>query len=149
MTLLIIGGLLIIAILAILGAVFLSVSDQRTAKAQTNSSVTMNSQSTTPVVQQSLAASRTTERSTPLRQNLPSAAERPLSTTGGDQQQFALNGQFHELAVELQTLYQHAWELERRLRTLAEVAERIEETHNNQIASEEEFQAQPSADGTV
>ncbi|HYX48704.1 MAG TPA: hypothetical protein VE843_03125 [Ktedonobacteraceae bacterium] len=149
MTLLIIGGLLIIAILAILGAVFLSVSDQRTAKAQTNSSVTMNSQSTTPVVQQSLAASRTTERSTPLRQNLPSAAERPLSTTGGDQQHFALNGQFHELAVELQTLYQHAWELERRLRTLAEVAERIEETHNNQIATEEEFQAQPSADGTV
>ena len=48
-------------------------------------------------------------------------------------QQYALNGQFHELTVELQTLYQHAWELERRLRTLAEVADRIEKTQNNQI----------------
>jgi hypothetical protein len=148
-TLLIIGGLLIVAILAILGAIFLSVSDQRTAKAQTNGSVVMNSQSTTPLVEQSLSTSRTTERSMPTRQNLPPAAERPLSATGGGQQQYALNGQFHELAVELHTLYQHAWELERRLRMLSEVAERIEKTQNNQIGTEEELPAQSSADGTL
>lgn len=148
MTLLIIGGLLIVAILAILGAIFLSVSDQRTAKTQTNGSVSINPQSTTSLVEQSPVASRATERSTPLRQNLPPAADRSLSTTGSGQQQYALNGQFHELTVELQTLYQHAWELERRLRTLAEVADRIEKTNNNQIGTEEGIHAQPSADNT-
>ena len=148
MTLLIIGGLLIVALLAILGAVFLSVSEQRADKARTNSSVTVSSSSATPLVEQSSAASRVTERTTPLRQNLPPTAERPFSPTGGDQQQYALNGQFHELAVELQTLYQHAWELERRLRTLAEVADRIEKTNSNQIGIEEEIHSQPSADST-
>ncbi len=148
MTLLIIGGLLIVALLAILGAVFLSVSEQRADKARTNGSVTISS-SATPLVEQSSAASRVAERATPLRQNLPPTAERPLSPTGGDQQQYALNGQFHELAVELQTLYQHAWELERRLRTLAEVADRIEKTNSNQIGIEEEIHSQSSADSTL
>jgi len=147
-TLLIIGGLLIVALLAILGAVFLSVSEQRADKARTNGSVTISS-SATPLVEQSSAASRVAERATPLRQNLPPTAERPLSPTGGDQQQYALNGQFHELAVELQTLYQHAWELERRLRTLAEVADRIEKTNSNQIGIEEEIHSQSSADSTL
>jgi uncharacterized membrane protein YccC len=148
-TLLIIGGLLIVALLAILGAVFLSVSEQRADKARTNSSVIVSSSSATPLVEQSSAASRVAERTTPLRQNLSPTAERPLSPTGGDQQQYALNGQFHELAVELQTLYQHAWELERRLRTLAEVADRIEKTNSNQIGSEEEIHSQSSADSSL
>jgi hypothetical protein len=148
-TLLIIGGLLIVALLAILGAVFLSVSEQRADKARTKGSVIVSSSSATPLVEQSSAASRVAERATPLRQNLPPTAERPLSPTGGDQQQYALNGQFHELAVELQTLYQHAWELERRLRTLAEVADRIEKTNSNQIGIEEEIHSQSSADSSL
>ncbi len=149
MTLLLIGGLLIVALLAILGAVFLSVSEQRADKARTKGSVIVSSSSATPLVEQSSAASRVAERATPLRQNLPPTAERPLSPTGGDQQQYALNGQFHELAVELQTLYQHAWELERRLRTLAEVADRIEKTNSNQIGIEEEIHSQSSADSNL
>src|SRR5438477_53648 len=124
-------------------------SEQRADKARTNGSVSISSSNSTPLVEQSSAASRVTERTTPLRQNLPPTIERPLSPTGGGQQQYALNGQFHELTVELQTLYQHAWELERRLRTLAEVADRIEKTHSNQIGIEEEIHAQPSADSTL
>ena len=141
MTLLIIGGLLVVALLAILGAVFFSVSDQRAAKAQTNDSVTVSTAGSTTLVEQSPASNRTIERTTSQKQNLPSTSERPLSTTTGTQQPYALNGQFHELTMELQTLYQHAWELERRLRTLAEVADRIEKTHSNQIDIEEEIHA--------
>ncbi len=149
MTLLIIGGLLAVALLAILGAVFLGLSDQRAEKARANGSVTISSSSATPLVEQSSAASRATLSAAPTGQNPIPTAERSLRPTGDGQQQYALNGQFHELTVELQTLYQHAWELERRLRTLAEVADRIEKTNNNQIGSEEEIHAQSSADGTL
>jgi len=80
---------------------------------------------------------------------MPPSVEKPLLSTDIDQEPSALNGQFHELAVELQTLYQHAWELERRLRTLSEVADRIEKTNNNQIGNKEEMHAQPSADSNL
>ncbi|MGZ3617465.1 MAG: hypothetical protein ACXWOL_11670 [Ktedonobacteraceae bacterium] len=148
MTLLIVGGLLIIALLAILGAVLMSVSDQRANRAQANGNVTVSSPVSVPLVEQSSAASQAAEKPIPQRQNEHPTSERPLSTIGGGQQPFALNGQFHELTIELQTLYQHAWELERRLRTLSEVADRIEKTHNNQIGIEEQIHAQPSPDNT-
>jgi hypothetical protein len=149
MTLLIVGGMLLVALLAILGAVFLSVSDQRANKAQANGNVTVSSSGTVPLVQQSSAASPATEKTIPQRQNQPPTSERPLSTIGGGQQPYTLNGQFHELTVELQTLYQHAWELERRLRTLSEVADRIEKTQNNQIVSEQETHAPSLADSNL
>jgi hypothetical protein len=148
MTLLIIGGMLIVALLAILGAVYLSVIDQRANKARTIGSVTVSSPSAVPLVEQSSAANPATEKTIPQRQNQPTVVDRPLSTIGGGQQQFALNGQFHELTVELQTLYQHAWELERRLRTLAEVADRIEKTHNDQTDTEEKMHAPSSVDSS-
>ena len=140
MTLLIIGGLLIVALLAILGAVFLSVNDQRADRARTNGGASLSSTATNPVLVQ---------QSTAIRQSMPVSTERSLRSKQINQQPYALNGQFHELAVELQTLYQHAWELERRLRTLADVADRIEKTHSNQIDIEEEIHAQPSADSTL
>lgn len=146
MTFLIIGGLLIIAILAILGAVYLSVSDQRANKARTNGVANSGSTSYSPVIAQQPTENRQIEQSTTIRQGIPSSTEKSVHSTEINQQPYALNGQFHELAVELQTLYQHAWELERRLRTLAEVADRIEKTQNNQIGTEEEIHAQPSAD---
>jgi hypothetical protein len=141
--------MLAIALLAILGVVFLSVGGQRAAKAQSNGSVTVSSPAAIPLVEQSTAATRAIEKTPVQRQNLPATAERPSSAAAGRQQPYTLNGQFHELAVELQTLYQHAWELERRLRTLAEVADRIEKTQDNQIGTEEEIHSQPSADSTI
>lgn len=148
MTFLIIGGMLIAALLAILGAVYLSVSDQRATNAQANGNVTVSSPGTVPLVAQSSATTPATEKIIPQRPNQPPTSERSLSTIGGDQQQYALNGQFHELSVELQTLYQHAWELERRLRTLAEVAERIEKTNSSEIGAGGEMHAQSSTEGT-
>jgi hypothetical protein len=149
MTLLIVGGMLIVALLAILGAVFLSLNDQRANKAQANGNVIVSSPGTVPLVEQSSAVSPAMEKTIPQMQNQPSNSERPLSTIGGAQQPYILNGQFHELAVELQTLYQHAWELERRLRTLADIADRIEKTQSNQIGIAEELHSKPSADSAL
>jgi hypothetical protein len=147
--LLIIGGLLAVALLAILGAVFLGMREQRAEKAHSNGGTISSSTGPRPVVEQQRAVSRAVEQSAPIRQSMPSLAERSLVPTEESQQSYALNGQFHELTVELQTLYQHARELERRLRTLAEIADRIEKTQSNQIITEEEIHPQPSADSTT
>ncbi len=149
MAFLIIGGLLAVALLAILGAVFLGISEQRAERARSNGGTTASSTGTRPVVEQQRAVSRGIEQRAPIRQNTSPLAERSLVSTEESQQPYVLNGQFHELAVELQTLYQHARELERRLRTLTEVADRIEKTQNNQIITEEESRTQPSADSTT
>jgi hypothetical protein len=148
-TLLIIGGLLIVALLAILGAVFLSVSDQRAENARNNGELNLSSTSASPMTTQKLTEHREVEQSTAIKQNIPSSTERDLRSTEVSQQPYTYNGQFHELTVELQTLYNHAWELERRLRTLAEIADRIEKTNNHQIGIEEEIHSPSSADSTL
>jgi hypothetical protein len=147
--LLIIGGLLAVALLAILGAVFLGVSEQRADRARMNGGANPGSTSSNPMIAQQPTENRQVEQATTIRQSMPSSIERPVRSTEINQQPYALNGQFHELAVELQTLYQHAWELERRLRTLADVAERIEKTQSNPIGIEEETLAQHSSDSTL
>ena len=149
MTLVIIGGLLVVALLAILGAVFLGLSEQRADRARTNGGVNLSSTAPSPVMAQQRTENSEVEQSATIRQSLPASTERSLRSTEINQQPYALNGQFHELAVELQTLYTHAWELERRLRTLAEVADRIEKTQSNQVGIEEEIHSQPSADSTL
>jgi hypothetical protein len=146
---LIIGGLLAIALLAILGAVFLGISEQRAEKARSNGGTISGSTDIRPVVEQQPAVNRAVVQTAPIRYNTSPLVERSLVPTEESQQSFALNGQFHELAVELQTLYQHARELERRLRTLTEVADRIEKTQSNQIITEEVRHPQPSADSTT
>jgi hypothetical protein len=147
--LLIIGGLLLVALLAIVGAVFLGISEQRADRARTNGGASLSSTTTNPVLVQQSTENSEVEQSTAIRQSTPVSTERALRSTQINQQPYALNGQFHELAVELQTLYQHAWELERRLRTLADVADRIEKTQSNQIGIEEKTHAQHSADSTL
>ncbi|HEY6286547.1 MAG TPA: hypothetical protein VIX20_12845 [Ktedonobacteraceae bacterium] len=149
MTLLIIGGLLLVALLAILGAVFLGISEQRTDRVRTNGGANLSSTATNSVLAQQPTENRQVKQATTIRQSMPSSIERTVRSTEINQQPYVLNGQFHELAVELQTLYQHAWELERRLRTLADVADRIEKTQSNPIGIEEEIHAQPSPDSTL
>ncbi len=149
MTLLITGGLLAVALLAILGAVFLSISEQRAEKARTNGGANLSSTGFSTTIAQQQTENRQVERATSTRQIMSPSMEKPVRSTEINQQPYALDGQFHELAVELQTLYQHAWELERRLRTLSEVADRIEKTNNNQIGNKEEMHAQTSADSNL
>jgi hypothetical protein len=147
-TLLFIGGLLVIAILAILGAVFLGFSDQRAEKARSNGEVILTQTSNRPLIEQQPAGNRAQAQTVPIRQGIPASTEQRMVSTEESQQAYALNGQFHELSVELQTLHQHASELERRLRTLAEVADRIEKTPGDQIITEGERYTQSPVDST-
>lgn len=148
MNLLIIGGLLAIAVVAILVAVLLGMGEQRAEKSRINGGVTPVSTGTMPSVEQPATSSRAVERGDSTRQ-LPSLAEKPLQSVEEDQQLYALNGQLHELAAELRTLYQQAWELERQLRGLTEKADHIEEMRHNQFRiEEEETHSQPLSDST-
>ena len=73
---------------------------------------------------------------------MPATPERPQRSTVDSPQLYALNGQFRELAAELRTLYQQAWDLERRLRGLMEMADRIEDKQDVEISVEEERYSQ-------
>jgi hypothetical protein len=61
----------------------------------------------------------------------------------------ALNGQFHELAAELRTLYQQAADLEQRLRTLTEIADRIEGSSSDSFGTGEETATHSAFDSTT
>lgn len=151
MTFLIIGGLLAVALLAILGAILLGMSAQRSEKVQTNGVTTLSlpPPGSMPVAQQQPTMRLALDRNTRITQNLSSAAERSLRPTDEHQQPYALNGQFRELALELRTLHQEARDLERRLRNLSEIADRIEQTQNNQVSFAEEKRTQPPAESTT
>ncbi|HKV00532.1 MAG TPA: hypothetical protein VJQ26_00325, partial [Ktedonobacteraceae bacterium] len=111
MTILIIGGLLLLAVLAIAGAVLLGISgEQRSQPSRANARATSSPTNPTPAPSQAPSVSRAAEQTTSGRQGLPATIERPQRSTGDGQQLYALNGQFHELAAELRTLYQQAWD---------------------------------------
>src|SRR5947207_10283655 len=143
MNFLIIGGLLAFAVLAIVVAVILSISEQRSEKARVNAAT--NSLPAVPVMEQQAEVSRSVRSTVPLnRQDFPVAAEKPIRTSNDEQTLPALNGQFHEFAAELRSLYHQAWELEQRLHGLHEMFDRIEERQNNRISMQQEFHAHSS-----
>jgi hypothetical protein len=141
--LLILGGLFVIAAAAILGVVLLSIGGQRAEKARANGVPA-------PVLtDRSSNLGSPANRPIPTRQAPPvSGGDPSFSSRTGDQQISALNGQFHELAAELRTLYQHAWELEQHLRVLTEAVDRIEQSQGNRFSIAEETHARSSADNT-
>ena len=142
MTLLIIGGLLILAVLAIVGAVLLSIGEQRADRSPAVSRATPSATVPVPALSQAPIVNSGAEQTAPARQGLPATPERPQRSTVDSPQLYALNGQFRELAAELRTLYQQAWDLERRLRVLMEMADRIEDRQDSQISIEEEAYSQ-------
>ena len=142
MNLLILGGLFVIAAAAILGVVLLSIGGQRAEKARAN-------EVPAPVsTNRSSNLGSPANRATPTRQTPPVSGDPSFSSRTGDQQISALNGQFHELAAELRTLYQHAWELEQHLRVLTEAVDRIEQSQGNRFSIAEETHAHSSGDST-
>jgi peptidoglycan hydrolase CwlO-like protein len=141
MNLLIIGGLMAIALVAILAAVLLGLSEQRAEKARASASPA-SSAGAPPAAETSVAAGQPDVENAPIRQALPSA-----KGPGKDEQALsALNGQFHEFASELRSLYQQAWELEQRLRSLTETVDRVEEVQSSRVSIEEDVSAHPQPD---
>jgi len=145
--LLIIGGLLAVGILAILGAVLLGMSEQRTENAQKN-----RTPQTIPVAMSESANYRTVDEAAARMpvgaiNRAPTADETALITMEGEQLHPSLNGQFHELAGEIRTLHQQARHLEQRLGVLSEMVSHIEQTQSGFTDVEEE--AQTSSDNTL
>jgi len=85
-TLLIIGVLLAVAILAILGAVFLSISEQRAEKARSNGGANLSSAGFNTMIAQQQTENRQVEQTTSTRQIMPPSVEQPLLSTDIDQE---------------------------------------------------------------
>lgn len=132
MNLLIIGGLLALGILALVGAVFLGLSDQRSQAARNNST-----EQSLPVGRSQPTVARTIEGPTMVRPNLSTADETTFAGRGSERQLPALNGQFHEVVGEIRTLHQQALQLEQRLSVLNEMVDRLERTQAGHTSIEE------------
>lgn len=140
MNLLVIGGLLGFAIVAILAAVLLGMGEQRAEKARANNAI-----ATPPATASPAARNKVVEGNTPARATLPAPMEKTAILNTEEQTLSTLNGQFREFASELRSLHQQAWELEQRLRGMTEMVGRIE-TRANQISIEEETSTRSQAD---
>jgi hypothetical protein len=126
MNLLIVGGLLILGLLAILGAAFLARGEKgvegivkKPALTPAPGSAEMGEAGQEPVV-----------KDVGMGQNLPVPQEEAHIAM--------LNGQFHELAEGLRSLYQESQELERRLNLLVKIANHMEYVQRDHVSVEEE-----------
>ncbi len=155
MNILIVGGLLILGIAAILGAIFLAISDQRKENGRLNNLKQDNeikvspptSHPTIPLIYKETIPPQQMTESTVNRTGSKSTS---LTDLEGVQKLPALNGQFHELAAEIRSLHQQAWQLEQRLSVLTDMVDHIEHSQNSHFdieeedANEEEETQQPS-----
>ncbi|HVB73038.1 MAG TPA: hypothetical protein VNE38_05730 [Ktedonobacteraceae bacterium] len=140
MNLLIIGGLLAFALVAILAAILLGVSEQRAEKARAYNELVPLAVST-QAIETPPATSNQGGESAPIRQAFPVTIEKAVRSSTDEMKLAALNGQIHEFASELRSLHQQAWELEQRLRGLTEMVDHIEEARANHVSIEEEARA--------
>lgn len=141
MNLLIIGGLLAIGLVAIAGAVLLSISEQRSQSAATSSikQPILAERSEPPPAPRTVSEPtppRTAGISRPTRRLAPLAEE--MTHTSREGELPVLNGQFHEMAEEIRTLHQQAQQLEQRLSTLSEMIEHIEPSPSSYANIEED-----------
>jgi hypothetical protein len=116
---LIIGGLLGLAVVAILGAVLLGIGEDRAEKASGAAPALLPQQSQSMQQEEPVAAPQTV----PLTPFITSTTGQ-LPALNQDEQFASLNGQMHEITSELRALAQRAGELEQRLSVLSEVLER-------------------------
>ena len=136
MNILIVGGLLILGIAAILGAVFLVISDQRKENTRLNNPKPDNGIHSSPPVTPTIPS---VYKETVQPQQVtaaPVSRVRPKSTAltelEGVQRVPALNGQFHELADEIRSLHQQAWQLEQRLSVLIDMVDHVDHSQRSQ-----------------
>ena len=128
MNILIVGGLLGLAVVAILGAVLLGISEDRAGKAQ---KAAVNANTNAPALLPQQSQSRQVVDQGPALAPVPATpvlarATGQLSARSEDERLASLNGQVSELTAELRTLAQRAGEIEQRLNNLSELLERHE-----------------------
>ena len=126
MNLLIVGGLLLFGLLAMLGAAVLARGERGAAGTVKKPAATL----TPEPAENGGPGPEAAAKDGATGQNLPVPQE--------EMQLASLNGQFHELAAELRTLYQETQELEHRLSLLVKIANHIEFVQREHVKVEEE-----------
>jgi hypothetical protein len=133
--LLIIGGLFVLAIVAILGAILLSRGDEANGAAQTATAAAERPEPTNLIAGSGPDVASSTNKAASL--SVPAAGTSYTPPPSAEQEtsnpsaaarlaQPVLNGQFHELAGEIRTLHQQAWQLEQRLSVLTDMVNQVE-----------------------
>jgi len=135
-SLLIIGGLFALGVVAILGAILLGISEQRHENTRANP---ISAPVSLPVDERTASLAPPSASLTTARPTIP--LDRPTTQLANEEPPTygALNGQFHELADEIRELHQQAWDLEQRLSTLTDTITRIERLQNGHTSIEEEI----------
>jgi septal ring factor EnvC (AmiA/AmiB activator) len=143
---LIIGGAFVVALLAIVGLVFVlrSEPDVSATPAQPVMQAKPEPVATPvvaapPVARQANGPQRpvTAQRTALVTQKLDLEEERP--SLHHEEEEFAIsNGQLHELSVQLSTLHEQAQEFEHRLNDLTDMIRQIEHEQNGAVSFEEE-----------
>ncbi len=139
MSTLIIGALFAVALVTIVGIVFLLRGEPQTPK-----------QGVTRVDNEPLQLSATSaiaEGGAPTLPSLPVPnMETETTPEYSETERFPVgDGQFHRLSVELHSLHGQAQEIENRLSVLTEIAERIEDNQNYSTSVEEDITETPAA----
>ena len=133
MSTLIIGGLFVVALLALVGLVFVLRSESGATRVAQTKPANPQSSATSPVVATGQPSASTYGDVSPSMVSVPTVP--PSVET--EEPHFAMaNGQFHELAEELHTLHEQSQEIEHRLSILSEMIERIERSQDAHIAEE-------------
>jgi hypothetical protein len=130
MNMLIIVGLMAIALLAIIGAVALTVSAEKTPAATQKTPA-----QTPPVAAESTAAAEPAAAPTEAKKEL--IPVQSLPAVQDDARVAFVNGQFHELVAQLHALHQQAQEIERRLSMLSQAADAIKRSQAPSFSIEE------------
>jgi hypothetical protein len=144
MNLLIIAGLLGLALVAILVAVLLGMSEQQAEKARANNATALPESA--PATASPVETGKVVTGNAPSLPALSATTQKNALVNTDEQMLPALNGQFREFASELRSLHQQAWELEQHLRGMTEMVDRIENTPANHISIEEETRTRSQAD---
>ena len=135
MNMLIIAGLMIIALLAIIGAVALTVSGEKTpaatqkTPAPSQTTPVAAEPTTAPVAAEPTVAPEETKKELIPMQSLPAVQD--------DARMAFVNGQFHELVTQLHALHQQSQEIERRLSMLSQAADAIKRSQSPSFSIQE------------
>ncbi len=135
MNMLIIAGLMVIALLAIIGAIALAVNEGKTPAATQKTSAPSQA---APVAAETTTAPVTAEPTVaPVETKKELIPVQSLPAVQDDARMAFVSGQFHELVTQLHALHQQSQEIERRLSMLSQAADAIKRSQAPSFSIEE------------
>ena len=145
MSTLIIGGAFVVALLALIGLVFV-IRAEPSANTAGAKAVPQEKPTPAPAVAVPVAAPQegvsqqpvTVRRTAPVTQKLPLHLEAEIPAIQEEKEFPISNEQWHELSAQLSTLHEQAQEFEHRLNVLAEMIRHIEHAQHGYVNVEDE-----------